>query len=183
MDINITPVEMTADIMKKLEDSGCIERLLPSRESHRVRRETTGVSAIYESAPESGSHKLVFCLIDRPEFSAFGYHRDNEEFILLGGSKEEKDMYFMTALCDCDALDKKITAHTLSADDFICFKVKYNDPLLSFFVMNKRIPHGECTNGHGKGATFYVTEGSKITLEKTDFRDYRLNILFKNQQS
>ena len=176
MDIHITPVEMTEDIMQKLEDLGFIERLLPSKETHRHQRETTGSGTIYESSPESGSHKLVFCAIDRPEFSAFGHHNDNEEFILLGGGVGEKDLYFMTALCDSDSLNAKIAGHTLHADDFICFKVKFNDPFLSFFVMKKRIPHGECTRGQGKAATFYVTEGSKITLEKTDFKDYRLNI-------
>jgi hypothetical protein len=44
--------------------------------------------------------------------------------------------------------------------------------------MKKNIPHGECTYGEGMPATFYVTEGSAITVDKTDFKDYRLNIIF-----
>jgi hypothetical protein len=178
MELTINSIEMTGAVMQKLEDLGLIERLLPSKESFRRYREETGSGVIYQSASETGSHKLVFCCIDRPEFSAFGHHEDNEEFILLGGGDGEKDLYFMTATCDSDTLNKKIAAHKLSSEDFICFKIKYNDPLLSFFVMKKNIPHGECTCGQGKAATFYVTEGSGITVTKTDFKDYSLNIVF-----
>jgi hypothetical protein len=178
MELIIKPVEMTSAVMQRLEDLGLIERLLPSKESFRRRQEETGSGVIYQSAPETGSHKLVFCCIDRPEFSAFGHHEDNEEFILLGGGEGEKDLYFMTATCDNATLDKKIAEHNLSPEDFICFKIKYNDPLLSFFVMKKNIPHGECTHGQGKAATFYVTEGSELTVTKTGFKEYSLNIMF-----
>ena len=178
MTLEIKPVEMNEETMQKLEDLDLIDRLLPSKASHRHRREVLGEKCLYQSSLESGSHKLVFCSIDRPDFSVFGHHQDNEEFILLGGEKGEKDLYFMTALCDFETLNSKIKDHALSSDDFICFKVKFNDPHLSFFVMKKDIPHGECTNGEGKAATFYVTEGSAITVDKTDFKDYHLNIIF-----
>ena len=179
-EIIINPVEMTKEVMQKLEALSLIDCIYPSNKKHREKREIHGEKYIYQGNRDYGAHSLVFCSVDREEFSAFGHHNDNEDFLLLGGCDNEKDLYFMTALCDKDILNNKIKNHSLSADDFVCFKMKYNDPWLSFFVMRKNIPHGECTHGSGKSATFYVTEGNGIDLVKTEFGDYTLKINFSS---
>ncbi len=73
----------TEEIMEELEEKGYIIRLFPSR--HRFKNPSEGGEGrvVYESSGSSGSHKLIAVSVDRLEFSAFGVHNENEEFLLL----------------------------------------------------------------------------------------------------
>ena len=93
------------------------------------------------------------------------------------GGINEKNMLLLVSLLSKGELDARIEAGSVESTDFICLDVVFNDPELSFFVMKKNVPHGECCIGSGLPATFYVTEGSTLSLEKTDMRDYEFQIL------
>ena len=61
------------------------------------------------------------------------------------------------------------------ADDFVCLRVKYNDPEVSFFVMLRDVPHGEAVaDAPGRPASFYVTEPTDMGIDRTDFGEYEL---------
>ena len=66
--IIIKPVEMTEELMQKLENLSIIERIIPSNTKHREKREKLNEKFIYHSSVEYGAHSLVFCSIDRNDF-------------------------------------------------------------------------------------------------------------------
>ena len=174
--ININPVRMTPQLMQMLEDRGLIIRLCPSRHRKDVQTHDCVGTDLYISAPGTGSHKLIAVTVDRIEFSMFGCHEDNEEFLLLGG-EGEKPMYLLVALHKKQELLGKIRDGTLSADDFICLECVFNDARVSFFTMLKDVPHGEATKDDGGlPASFYVTEPSGMGLEVMDLGEYRFRM-------
>lgn len=174
--IKLNPVEMTVETMKMLEDRGLIIRLCPDRHRLNIERGKIEGLRIYTGDARYGSHMLLAITIDRQEFSAFGTHPDNEEFMLIGGINE-KIMYLAVALYRKDELQKKIDRGTISEEDFVCLKCRYNDPEVSFFTMLKDVPHGEAVEaGDGRPATFYVTEPSLMGLEPTDFKGRILTV-------
>ncbi len=164
----IIPVKMMNEtIMESLERRGLIERLIPSKQDHRlaVAKDEGKGGYLYKSELAFGSHSLINCAIDNSKFKNFAFHPDNEEFLLLGGV-EEKDLYLLIAYDDVSTFLHKYHQNGLSEADFICLKCVFNDPRLSFFVMKKNVPHGECALGTGRPATFYVTEGSNLPLNR-----------------
>ena len=91
------------------------------------------------------------------------------------GDPETKPMYLAIALCTKADLAEKIKNKTLAEADFICLRVKYNDPEVSFFTMLKDVPHAEgAAPGEGKPGSFYVTEPNNMGIEVTDMGDYEL---------
>ncbi len=174
--ISVTPQKMTSKIMDELETRGLIVRLTPSRKEHRLMAnagESIG-EHIYSSSIYSGTHALGYATINNPDFSNFGSHPDNEDFLLLGGVNEKK-LLILIALMFQDELEEKISNMTLSAADFICLEAVFNDPELSFFIMKMDVPHGECCYGEGLPATFYIAEGNKLIVNKIDFKDYKIS--------
>jgi hypothetical protein len=162
-------VPMTEPVMADLERRGLIIRLIPSREDHRVPvNEGKGKGiAVYQTPIRFGGHALVRCAIDYPSFHHFGTHPDNEEFLLLGGN-HEKDLLLLVSFLSKNAFIEKLDKQELSATDFVCIKCEPNNPNLSFFVMLKDVPHGECVVGQGLPATFYVTEAAYLPLDEID---------------
>ena len=174
--IALKPVQMTPQVMEKLENLGLIIRLCPGRHELKTPDGRTENICLYASSPAYGGHKLIGVTVNRSALSSFGSHPDNEEFILLG-DPYAKTMYLVVALCTKEELNEKIRNDTLGNADFLALTVKYNDPEVSFFTMLKDIPHGECVrNCPGKPASFYVTEPEAMGIEKTDFGDYNLQI-------
>lgn len=166
--IVLKPVEMTADLMRTLEERGLIIRLAPGNHQKG--------GNVYVSDPRYGPHKLLHVVVNRPSFTNFGTHPDNEEFLLIG-NPESKPLYLAIALCMREELDRRIAAATVCADDFVCLKVRYNDPEVSFFTMLKHVPHGEATaDTEGQPATFYVTEPAGMGIDRTDFGGYELKV-------
>ncbi len=172
--IRLEPVEMTPGVMQMLEDKCLIIRLRPNRHELAAAEGETLDESIYEADPALGGHKLIAVTVNRTTFAAFGTHPDNEEFLLIG-DPDTKPMFLVVALCPKDELDRKIRGGELSPEDFVCLRVKYNDPEVSFFTMLKNVPHGEAVaDTPGRGASFYVTEPTDMGTDNTDFGDYEL---------
>jgi hypothetical protein len=174
--IHLTPTEMTPEAMQELEDRKLIIRLYPGHHVLHPKHNETLSASIYESEPRYGPHKLIVATINWYQLSGFGYHDDNEEFLLLG-DPSTRPLYLVVARCKKDELEAKIQSSTLGADDFIALRVKYNDPLVSFFTMLKDVPHGEVTeDGSGRPPSFYVTEPRDMGIHLTDFGPYELRV-------
>ena len=173
-EIKIVPTEMTPAIMEELEKKKYIIRLSPQKHVPEAREGETKVSRIYQGEPGYGQHMLIGVTVNRTTLDSFGTHPDNEEFLLIG-SKDTKPMYLVIALCSKEELDEKIRNKTLSKSDFTALTCKYNDPEVSFFVMLKNVPHGECVaKSDGTPASFYVTEPTDMGIRRTDFAQYSL---------
>lgn len=115
--------------------------------------------------------------VNRTAFASFGAHADNEEFLLIG-DPHTKPMYLAIALCTAEELNQRIAHGTVSAADFVCLHIRYNDPEVSFFTMLKGVPHGEAiVDAPGAPPTFYVTEPANMGIELTPFGDYELRVL------
>lgn len=174
--LRLTPWEMTDSLMQELEDEGLIIRLCPGSHDGPVNQgETIGVD-LYEPVEGYGPHKLIVVLVNREGFPGFATHPAHEEFWLVG--QENRDpMYIVIGTCRQEVMEEKVRAGTLSGDDFVLMRARYNDPKVSFFVMNPGVPHGEGIVPEGKGpATFYVTESRDLPLDILDLGDYCLEV-------
>jgi len=175
-EIILDPVDMTPEVMQALEDRGLIIRLCPNRHELNVEPGTARSESLYESDPKYGGHKLITVTVDRTAFTAFGTHPDNEEFLLIGDS-DTKPLYLAVSLCRREELDRKVAAGDVSPDDFVCLRVKYKDPEVSFFAMLADVPHGEAVAAtEGRPPSFYVTEPCGMGISFTDFRDFKLKV-------
>lgn len=174
--LRLTPWEMTESLMQELEDEGLITRLYPGGHDGPVDQgDTIGVD-VYEPVDGYGPHKLIVVLVNREGFPGFATHPAHEEFWLVG-SESRDPMYIVIGTCDRAAMEEKVKNGTLSQEDFVLLKARYNDPKVSFFVMNPGIPHGEGIVRQGKGpASFYVTESRDLPLDLLDLGAYCLKI-------
>ncbi len=174
--IQLHPEEMTPEKMQMLEDKGLILRICPQHHELSPAVDETKVEVLYESDKAYGSHQLITVTVNRNSPAAFGTHPDNED-VLLVGDPNTKPMWFIIATCKKEVLQEKIQTGSLSADDFVVFHSKFNDPDVSFFTMLKDTPHGECTvDQAGKPPSFYVAEPSAMPLDLTNFGDYELQV-------
>lgn len=174
--LTLEPVPMTPEVMARLEALNLIIRLgahrhdLPSAPGQTLDR------PIYKSADRWGPHMLISVTVNRVPFADFATHPDNEDFIFLG-DPDTKPLYLVVALMRRPALAAKVSAGTLSSGDFVCLRVKWNDPEVSFFTMLADVPHGEAiTAPEGKLPTFYVTEGRDLPNDLFDFGPYELAV-------
>lgn len=174
--IILHPIEMTKAVMQELENKNLIIRISPNTVNLDAKPGQTLVDPIYSSSEGSGPHKLMFITVNRMELTEFGTHPDNEDFLLIG-DPNFKPLYLVVSLCRMDELDLKIKNKTVSADDFVTLRVKYNDADVSFFTMLKDVPHGEAIGkGEGKAASFYVGESRDLIDVDTDLKDFELVI-------
>jgi hypothetical protein len=174
--INLKPVEMTAQIMDELENKGLIMRLCPKHDELDAAPGETLWKLLYEPKEGYGPHRLITVTVNREAFGSFGTHPDNEEFWLIGDS-DTQPMYLAISFLGGAELAAKIAAGTLTENDFIALKIKYNDPEVSFFVMRTGVPHGEAIVDCGKKPpSFYVTESLNLPLDLTAFGSYELRI-------
>jgi len=172
IELPLKPVKMTEKIMAGLEQRGLIYRLCPGHDVLRPDLGSIASKEIYAASEEFGPHRLISVTIDRYTFDAFGIHSENEEFLLIGDT-ECKPLLLLIFTGDIGEMQIKIKNHTLKTDDFILLECEYNNPYTSFFVMKKRIPHGEATvKNSGNPPTFYVTESKNLDLIPVGFGDY-----------
>lgn len=167
--IVLHPVDMTRESMSALEDKGLIHRIAPGKDvAGPVDDENLGRS-IYESDPKFGGHKLIVATIGATFLRYFGCHDDDEDVWLLG-MDFWRPLYFVVATCLADEFEAKARDGALDDRDLVCLRVRYNDPEASFFVMKRRVPHGEFVIPTAAPApSFYVTEGADLTIRPVSF--------------
>ena len=172
--LKIKPVEMTPAVMRSLEDDGLILRLTPGR--HTVNGLSPGQTrgtVLYQSRDEYGPHRLLTVTSGRTAFSNFGSHPDNEEILFIG-DPAARPLYLMLSRLKHDVLVQRIADGSVSEKDFVCLKVKFNDPEVSFFSLLADVPHDDavCAGETGAAPSFYVTECSRMGVR---FLDAALN--------
>ncbi|MBR2528025.1 MAG: hypothetical protein IKE58_06120 [Blautia sp.] len=163
----VLPVqEMTPELMQMMEDEGLIVRLSPRH--HEISDAPFGETSwmtLYDGVDGYGPHKIIAITVNRLGFPGFGTHPDQEEFLLIG-TNASVPMYILVARMQREEFEKKRDAGALTADDFYFLKAKFNDPEVSFFVMNKGVPHGEGILETGDLLpSFYVTESRDLPLD------------------
>lgn len=163
------PVDASEEVLDLLEKKGCILRMTPDiREKHpelRLDRQAT----IYQSSPERGAHMMIYVTAAGIHFPCFGYHEDNEEFLLI--EKEgKKPLFLLFSLIGAEELCSRIEAGTVTEADFLCMRCVYNDPYLSFFTVLKGCAHAEGTVEMAgvEAPCFFVTEPSDIGFTRID---------------
>ena len=172
--ILLKAVEMTAEVMQDLENRKLIIRLCPNDHELPAKPGETLGESVYESDIRHGGHKLITVTVNRSTFASFGTHPGNEEFLFIG-DPAAKQMYLVVSLLSKEELDRKIAEHEITENDFVCLRVIYNDPNVSFFTMLAEVPHGEAVvDVDGRPASFYVTEPCDMGIEFTSFGNYEL---------
>lgn len=176
--LQLPSTEMTPKVMQNLQDRGLIIRLTPGGHAPVVGENESSAVILYASDEQYGPHKLIGCGINATDSTKyFGYHHDREEFLLIG-DPSCKPVHLVVALCLKEEFEKKAREKTLSPDDFIALRMKFNDPQVSFFTMNAYVPHGEVTvSGPGKIATFYVTEPRDVKIEPMELNNFHWDVV------
>lgn len=170
--------DMTPELAHYLEEKGAIIRISPGTHEITTPEGEVGIDEIYKTDEKYGSHMLLAATLNRPTFSGFGTHPDNEDVLLIG-DPHTKPLYFLFGLCKREEFEDKLKSGSLTSNDFLCFKAKYNDAQVSCFTVLKHIPHGEATiPGPGKPPTFFVTEQTHLPLDRLNLEglDIRLDI-------
>lgn len=176
MEIVLTPVEASVDVMMALESKGVIRRISPGKDTLEVARGQSRWMEIYSARERFGPHKLIAVTINSAQPKGFSYHSDPEDFLLID-REDAKGLILTVALCQHSELEAKITAGTLRAEDFMAIRCKANDPELSFFTMNGGYAHVEtCTAESENPPSFYVTESRHLDENPVDFGEYRIRI-------
>ena len=174
--LKIKPTEMSGSLMNSLQDKGLLIRIAPHIHDTDPQIGETLDKNIYVSHENSGPHKLISVTVNRTNFAKFGYHPDNEEFWLIG-SEKTKPMFLAICYLSIDEFDQKIANDTISEDDFIMLRCRYNDPEVSFFVMNANVLHGEgIVESDLACPSFYVTEGRDNPTILPDWHGYELAV-------
>jgi hypothetical protein len=178
MHLQLEPVEMTSAVMQDLEDAGLIIRLAPGRLAPPVNNDEPLPNNVYISKPEYGPHKLIACALNTTEATRnFNYHPDHEEFLLIG-NPDCRPAYLVISRLLTHEFEARTRAGALTAADLIALRIKFNDPLVSFFTMKPFVPHGEVTvPGNGPHATFFVTESSGLPVIKPELAGYTWEVV------
>ena len=175
--IALKPVGMTPEIMANLERQNLIIRLGPLRHELPAEWGQSRERPVYDSQERYGPHRLLTVTVNRLSFVDFATHPDNEEFLMIG-DPDTKPLYLVIALMYRKELEEKIRMDTLTPDDFVCLRIRWNDPEVSFFTMLSNVPHGETvTEQEGDPPSFYVTEGRDLPNDVVDFGPYELAVI------
>ena len=176
MILEIPAVDMTPEVMEQLENEGLIVRLCPGHEQLEAPEGETTWRLMYEPKEGFGPHRLITIRVNRSAFAGFGTHPDCEEFLLIG-SENTQPMYLLISRLSREALEAAAAGRCLRAENFIMLRVRYNDPQVSFFIMNANVPHGEAiVDGQRPPAAFYVTESRDLPLDLIDLSPYELKV-------
>lgn len=172
-------IEANVELFKNLEKKGIIERFIKGKESIDLARDKFNVEKRYSTDEKFGGHKLICVNFNLTKVN-LNYHQEKEDFILINDCKKYKRLYLLVSLLKKDDLEKKISNQKLCAKDFLIIKLKFNHPLLSFFTMNKYIPHCELVKSENSELNpyFFVTEPTK--LENISINTNKYNIIFED---
>lgn len=157
------PVDASEEVLDLLEKKGCILRLTPDIPERHPELQLHRQATVYRSDPARGAHMLIYVTADGINFPCFGYHEDNEEFLLIE-AEGKKPLYLLFSLIPHELLSEKIEDGTVTEADFLCMRCVYNDPFLSFFTVLKGCAHAEGTVEIDGMAPphFFVSEPSDI---------------------
>lgn len=177
--LQFKPVDACEEVLDLLEKRGLILRMTPDIAEKHPELHLDRQATIYASAPERGAHMMIYVTAAGINFPCFGYHEDNEEFLLIE-TDGKKPLFLLFSLIENNTLLEKIENGTVSEDDFICMRCVYNDPYLSFFTVLKGAAHAEGTvSMEGMDPPhFFVTEPSDIGFTRINLPERE--ILFES---
>ncbi len=161
--LRFKPVDASEEVLELLEKRGLILRMTPDIKEKHPELNLDRQATVYQSSPERGAHMMIYVTAAGINFPCFGYHEDNEEFLLI--EKEgKKPLFLLFSLIEPSLLEEKIAENTVSEEDFLCMRCVYNDPYLSFFTVLKGCAHAEGTVDLPSmdPPHFFVTEPSDI---------------------
>lgn len=167
---------MTPAVMADLEQRNLIVRLGAHRHDLPAVPGQTLDRPIYRTADRFGPHMLISVTVNRVPFTDFATHPDNEDFLMLG-DPDTNPLYLVVALMRRHELAAKVMVGSVSPTDFVCLRVKWNDPEVRFFTLLADVPHGEAINdSEGLSPTFYVTESRDLPNDLFDMGNYELTV-------
>jgi hypothetical protein len=175
--LKLKPVTATGRIFAELEKRKLIRRLKATPKVLGAKSRKGAVSTIYSSSASNGTHKLICVRVNSPVLK-LNFHPDNEEFIILKSTRARfKPLYIIIGLSKSAVLEAKAKRGKLNSDDFVALRLKYNDPSMSVFTMLKGTVHCEATSADkGIGPVFFVTEPSKLKMDRLRLQRCRLQI-------
>ncbi len=167
-------VKANIKLFEKLSHKNIIKTFISGNEFINLEKDKFHINKKYSTSEKYGGHKLI-CVNFNISNINLNYHLDNEDFILIQDKpKDYMDLFLFISLLKKDDLIKKINKNKLSNDDFLIIKLKFNDPLLSFFTMKKETPHCELVKADNskKNPYFFVTEPNNLENKEINKGNY-----------
>ena len=176
--IKLKPVNVTEKILLRLEKKGLIRTLRPTDKVLRSTAKHGLVDTIYSSPGGYGTHKLICVRSDNDGKINLNSHPHNEEFILINTTGLKlKPVVMVIALSKYGDIERKAGKGRLTSRDFIFLRLKYNDHGTCVFTMLKDTPHCEVSPPvKGESPIFFVTEPSKLKINRLRLHEYRLTL-------
>lgn len=174
--ISISPqiLDASEEVFKLLEEKNLLKRFFNSAGSVDLKEKSYNVKTIYHTNEKFGGHKLI-CVNYNLSEPQIGFHNEKEDFLLISDNPGKyKNLYLLICMHKLVELENKINNNEITDKDFIIIKLKFNDPNLSFFTMNEKVPHCELVkkNSDKKYPYFYVTEPTKLENISIDLNEY-----------
>ena len=171
--IKLIPVEMEEEIMCLLESKGLITRLIPGAFEKESELNNFEDVVICVSDPASGAHSINSACNNFEYPEAFISHSDHEEVYFIG-PEGRKPLYLVFSLLPFDEFNAKAAEDALADSDFVCLRVKFNDHLISCFVINKGALHAEFVEPgcDKKPPSFFFSAGTTLTHYYPDFNGF-----------
>ncbi|MBI9012463.1 MAG: hypothetical protein JEZ08_09575 [Clostridiales bacterium] len=176
MDIVLKPLQVSEEILDRLEQLGVISRIKPGKHILETEKGESKHETVYGCDDHYGPHKLICVTINNSKPTNFLYHNDNEDFMLID-LNNRAGLVITMALVEHRILEQKIENNTIDSKDFISVIFEPNDAFTSFFTMNKGFAHVEtCLFESDAPPSFYVAESRDLDENHIDFKGYQLRI-------
>ena len=175
--IFIKPVEMTKEVMESLEQKGLITRIVSGAFSKDPGDDPFCDVVIHSSDIKSGAHEFCSACNNREQVDELLAHSDHEEVFFIG-PEDAKPLYLIFSFLSLEAFNKKVQEGTLSDEDFITLRVKFNDLEVSLFTIRKGVVHVEFVQPGSNAAppSFFFSSGNSLTHERVCFGDYKFDV-------
>jgi len=158
--------------MEHLVKSGFIKPINCNGLPFKVQEGETEVKTICE-CNKFGGHKLIAVGVNVLWPKLFHMHPGKEE-VFLFKEVDMKPLYFIFAYDCFNVFEKKLHKRNLNKQDFIVVEMEYNNPRLSYFIINENVLHGEYTLiGSERNPVFFVTEPSGLPIKIIDLQEYK----------
>ena len=176
-EIYLKPVKANIKLFKLLEKKKLIRLITPTKKTISTKTKTGAVSTFYTSNTKFGTHTLI-SVGKRTTDIKLSSHEDNEVFILINPlNLKFKKLFLILALDKKPVFLKKFYSGNLTEKDLLAIELKFNSPLLSFFVMLKNTIHCEITDTtKGQHPVFFVAEPSKLKDNKLSSKFYDIKL-------
>jgi len=174
--VKIKAQRIDRETLESLHARGLIVLLKPT-DDIAANPQKDGVSTIYSSRNESGSHKLI-CVRKAQTEIVMTVHDESEEVLFVGNDTGARPLYLILGLCSVADFEAKALSCDLCDDDLLALEIDYTNCECLVFSIPPTTPHCEVTvAGDAPAPIFFVTEPTDIKMRNVSSGSYVFELI------